>query len=80
MKKTYSKPDISFESFSLSSTVAAGCGVDTPLHQMDQCGYRIENWIVFQSELQGCNFIVETGVMDGVCYHPPTEMTNLFTS
>lgn len=80
MKKSYSKPDILFESFSLSSSVAAGCAVDTPLPQSDKCGLPYFNWVIFMNELQGCTKIVSTGLMDGVCYHPPTEQTNLFTS
>jgi hypothetical protein len=47
---------------------------------MDACGIPFENWIIFQNSLQGCAYIVETGIKDGVCYHPPTETTNLFTS
>lgn len=81
MKKNYSKPDILFESFSLSTSVAAGCAVITPLPQIDQCGLpRFYNWILFHNEIQGCNRTPTTNDGDGICYHPPTEQTNLFSS
>lgn len=80
MKKSYSKPDILFESFSLSTNVAAGCAVITPLPQLDECGLPYFNWIIFQNEIQGCTKFPTTNAGDAVCYHPPTEQTNLFTS
>jgi hypothetical protein len=80
MRKTYSKPDIHFDNFALSTNVAANCEFQTPLPRADECGIPYFNWIVFQSELQGCNKISESGIWDSMCYHQPTETNNLFTS
>jgi hypothetical protein len=82
MKKTYSKPDIFFDSFSLSTTVAANCEFKTPLPKADECGMPTGyfNYIVFVNELQGCNRTVESGVWETICYHQPTEENNLFNS
>ena len=80
MKKTYSKPDILFDSFSISTNVVASCEFQTPLPQVDECGVAYFNWVVFQSELQGCNKIAKSGTWDAMCYHQPTETNNLFTS
>lgn len=80
MKKNYSTPDILFESFALSTNIAAGCGVVTPLPQLDECGVPYFNWIIFNTEFQGCTRLPSTNAGDGICYHPPTEQTNLFHS
>lgn len=80
MKKTYSKPDIMFESFSLCTNVAAGCEFKTPLPQSGGCGVRYFNSIIFQNAEQGCNKGPENTPYDTVCYHQPLETNNLFTS
>ena len=80
MKKTYSKPDVMFESFSLCTNVAAGCESKTPLPQSDECGLPYFNWIIFMNEFQGCTYIEETGEWNSICYHQPSEFNNLFTS
>lgn len=81
MKKTYSAPDIVFESFSLSVSIAA-CAVETNYGQYE-CGYKHdpEN-IIFVSGVSGCKEVVEDGdpVFDGVCYHVPAEDKQLFGS
>ena len=80
MKKTYSKPDILFDSFSLCTNAVASCEIQTPLPQSDECGLEYFNWVIFQTASQGCDKIVKSGVWDTVCYHQPTETNNLFTS
>jgi hypothetical protein len=82
MKKTYSKPDIIFDSFALSTNVAANCEFKTPLPKADECGMPIGflNDVIFITEMQGCTKIIETGAWDTICYHQPTEENNLFNS
>ena len=65
----------------VDSTVAGAIAPQSvQTNTSDQCGLPYFNWVIFMNELQGCTKIVSTGVMDGICYHPPTEQTNLFTS
>lgn len=82
MKKTYSKPDILFDSFALSTNVAANCEFRTPLPKVDECGMPIRyfNSIIFVTEMQGCTVIEPSGEYDSICYHLPTDSNNLFTS
>lgn len=86
MKKGYTKPDILFESFSLSSTIAGSCGVDTNTHSQNLCYVEFGNLKVFTSKVQGCvnaegpKKIVDSGVFAGVCYHVPTDGNNAFIS
>ena len=79
MKKTYSKPDIVFEDFSLSTNIAAGCDY-VPTNQSEGCGVQWgHNWI-FTSELS-CSTPITEGDPDynGICYHNPTD-NNVFYS
>lgn len=80
MKKTYSKPDIMFDSFSLCTNIAAGCETKTPLPKSDACGLPYFNWVIFQTPMQGCTRIAENGMWDKTCYHVPSESNNLFSS
>lgn len=82
MKKTYSKPDVIFDSFSLSTNVAADCAFKTPLPKADECGLPTGflNEIIFITEMQGCTRTQGNGQWDTICYHQPTEENNLFNS
>lgn len=82
MKKSYSKPDILFDSFSLSTNVASNCEFRTPLPQVDECGMPTGyfNSVIFVTEIQGCTVVEPSGVWDTICYHQPSETNNLFTS
>ena len=81
MKKVYEKPEIVFENFSLSTNIAAGCEYTDPNHpdlffsgmgyaftSEANCGYPIPN------EVGG------DGDFNGICYHVPSEIKNLFNS
>lgn len=79
MKKTYTRPVVSFESFELSTSIATGCEFKSG-HQMDSCGYKVPGvGNVFISKDQGCDFESSDGDY-GICYHVPVDTTNLFTS
>lgn len=82
MKKTYIKPEIMFEEFSLSTNIAATCGTPAT-HSENQygCGYAIGRFdqVVF-TELMGCSVQEDDGDYNGICYHVPTEAYSLFSS
>lgn len=80
MKKAYSKPDIVFEDFSLSTNIAAGCEALANFPQGD-CGYVFApDVVIFMEERHGCTTEVETGEYNGICYHNPSDDNNLFSS
>lgn len=84
MKKTYTKPEIMFEDFSLCTNIAAGCEtvIDNP--SRDACGYPIEglpNRFLFIDTVQACTDKINDDKRDGFCYHIPIDDTNnLFNS
>ena len=90
MKKTYAKPEIMFEDFTLTTSIAAGCEVqDTNKATINSCGLDFSGVAVFTDRMSGC--LVPGGVavpdddMDGdaewngICYHNPSG-TNIFNS
>lgn len=84
MKKTYIKPEIMFEDFSLSNSITAGCE-KIALQAMDQCAYTVETdygtFKVFTGELVGiCDTYKADGEYHGICYHVPTAANNVFIS
>lgn len=81
MKKTYVKPEVYFESFELSTSIATGCEYKTD-HAMNQCVYDIAGGRnVFVDENTNCKDVkVPGGSYGSVCYHVPAETSNLFTS
>ena len=88
MKKTYTKPEISFESFLMSTNIANDCDFKTSQQAKGTCGYKpSDRWVgpnVFISSATGCGATYPDGVYadgtDTVCYHNPTDTTNLFNS
>ena len=93
MKKTYSKPDIFFEDFSLSTSIAAGCE-KKPFRNTSDCGVKWGNIYLFTNNINGCTQkIVDGGTKPGdpsynmtdkennaLCYHVPTDSFNVFYS
>ena len=83
MKKTYSQPDIAFESFSLATSIAAHCALKTNLQTQGTCFVQFGAFRVFTTEVSGC---VNNGIalpnddFNGFCYHVPTNGTNIFMS
>lgn len=80
MKKTYSKPEILFEDFSLSTSITAGCRFITKLATEGVCGYKGErsNQVVFTSDVVGCEYTEQDG--DTLCYHVPNADNDIFNS
>jgi hypothetical protein len=83
MKKTYSRPDIWFEDFSLSTNIAAGCEA-TPFDHSEGCGVKINRVDILFSDSFGdtCNVKIIDGDpnYNGLCYHNPTMDRNVFFS
>ena len=83
MKKSYSKPEILFESFAMSTSIATTCEVRFELQAKDVCGYpgSAPGLTIFATTYGGCT--VEGKADDeynGLCYNVPDETYNLFQS
>lgn len=84
MKKVYEKPQFVFESFEMSTNIAAGCAHTNvvPSEGVAGCGYvvgRQEDMVVFTSGI-GCPTQKDDGEYDGICYHTPVDGNSIFTS
>ena len=86
MKKTYTKPVIMFESFVLSTNIAAGCDFEANLTR-GSCGLVIRGRVVFADSTMGCTMEVPYDVSNQdyiynnqICYHVPNNDSNLFNS
>ncbi len=86
MKRSYTKPEILFEDFTLSVNIAAGCEVIAD-HGMDECGYNVDKdfgleFYVFTTQIAGCQNaqLNPNEAYDGLCYHNPSELNNVFSS
>lgn len=82
MKKSYKKPEISFDSFSVSSSFAASvgsCNYQADASLQASCGVIIAGRKLFTSEITGCKYVSNDGEY-GVCYYVPTGDTNVFIS
>lgn len=82
MKKVYSKPDILFDSFSMSVSIAA-CEVPTNFSMEKECGYHyFGDKYLFLLGVDGCNVIIEdnTPEYDSLCYHTFEDSNRLFSS
>lgn len=80
MKKTYNKPEIMFEDFSLNISIAS-CFVKNELPSLYTCGVADSAGdIWFNSSVEGdygCQILEEP---DGFCYHNPSDNNNYFAS
>ena len=86
MKKVYTKPEIIFESFSLSTNIAGDCESIIDTQSRGNCGIEFGSLVIFVGEYTGCNsnngVVVEgdDGNYNGICYHVPVESSTLFNS
>ena len=86
MKKSYQKPQIMFEDFSVSTNIASGCE-HIASAAPDLCPVTLP-WgsttkVVFINESMGCKTTPaekDSDQYNGVCYHVPYESNNVFTS
>lgn len=90
MKRTYCKPDLHIEYFTLSQSIAAGCGAahwdeltGGPNHaSKSTCGWTDSFGDVYWSTKGVCgdNPVSEDSVLDGVCYNNPEGGHSIFNS
>ena len=82
MKKPYNKPDIQFESFALSESIAAGCE-ENPTNFQEGCGVKFGKQIIFTEAMITCTRKIidgQGGEYNGLCYHNPSASYNVFVS
>lgn len=84
MKKNYTKPEIVFESFIMSTNIAGDCEIkadnDKNFHS---CGIFFEGQgDLFSGNWHGCDQkpTTDDGWFNGYCYHVPIENKNVFNS
>ncbi len=86
MKKVYTKPEILFEDFSLSDSIAMGCAqkINSPHGWIaNSCGYEFAPGMkIFTEKVSGCDIKIVDGSdqFNGICYHVPTDANSLFNS
>jgi len=81
MKKTYTKPEIMFESFSFSTNIAGDCGILYGVSAENVCGLDFGGDMIFVDGVQGCQMtLIPDDGTSGVCYHNPYDTIRLFTS
>ena len=85
MKKFYTKPEIMFDSFTLSTNIAGDCEEKMNLPSNSSCGLDFSGLMVFLDGMGGCtNIKVDNvggdGEFNGICYHVPSGDKNLFNS
>ena len=82
MKRKYTKPDIVFESFSMSTSIAAGCEKRVNFAQ-EVCAVPTSTpFVNVFVETYGslCDTYPSNDQYDGFCYHIPIESSNFFNS
>lgn len=84
MKKTYTKPEILFEDFSLNNSITVGC--EKIAQQAEyECAYTVStsagDLAIFTDKvLNGaCSYTQPDGYNE-ICYHVPSTANNVFTS
>lgn len=80
MKKQYVKPDISFDTFELSQSIAGGCeGITNAVY--GTCATTIPDlgFSIFANK-HTCDVHAAPGNNEFVCYHAPSDSNNVFSS
>ncbi|MCQ2354927.1 MAG: hypothetical protein MJ102_07535 [Clostridia bacterium] len=78
MKKSYQKPEIVFNNFELSESIAAGCEFISN-HEYMKCALDDPAFFSIFADVGVCRYYVADGT-DGICYHAPSDSSNVFTS
>ena len=83
MKKCYSKPQIMFEDFSVSTNIATDCKTQV-LSVPGSCGVEFIPGVmtIFLENVSGCDVQIVDGSpeYDGICYYNPTPSNSVFNS
>lgn len=73
-----------FEDFSLSTSIADNCSVKTQTTHQWSCAVQFGSMKVFIQDVIGCRVngavTVPDGSFNGLCYHVPTNNSNIFIS
>ncbi len=85
MKKMYSKPEIMFESFAVSTNIAGDCKPPYVNNaSKGTCGVvtSAPGMTVFVDATTGCTIPDKDNddMYNGLCYHVPSEYSSLFNS
>lgn len=86
MKKVYTAPQILFESFAMSTNIAAGCEAIVGNPTSGVCAFTYEDEFagtvnIFTADVTGCKITeVHEDGYNGFCYHNPVDSNNLFNS
>lgn len=81
MKKHYEAPEIYFDDFSLSTSIAGDCGTIIGNPSRNICAYKTRTGLnVFMSGMSACTTTEDDGDYQGFCYHVPIDDKNLFNS
>lgn len=87
MRKTYMKPRVTFESFSVAANIAANCEDLITTATQGACFPKFGRKNLFDEEYGNtCGYKVIDGTPDansgynGACYHVPNEDYNIFNS
>lgn len=76
MKKRYIKPDLTFESFEMSSNIAADC-TNRVISGIEKCGNMIVPGMSLFAEHYNCEYVPEDA---GLCYQSVSGENVIFTS
>ena len=74
-KKQYVKPELYFENFELSTSIAACAYTDVTLSDGNQCAYETTGGTIFSTSPNPCAYEPNEG---GICYDIPTANQNIF--
>lgn len=82
MKKTYVKPEVYFESFKLSTSIATGCSEGYDQNNTNSgdpyaCVLYFGTDTVFVAANQSCNPLLD---FNNFCYHVPSPNDRVFSS
>ncbi len=82
MKREYTRPDIIFEDFSLSTGIATNCGEIIHTASANQCAMQFGDMMLFVSSVSACLDPVVDGSpnYNGLCYHVPIDSKSIFNS
>lgn len=84
MKKCYQSPEILFEDFTLSVNIALNCDIIIDTQSYNTCALGFGRNAIFVESVNACTTKIEDGSQyneyDQVCYHVPSQSTDLFNS
>lgn len=82
MKKTYERPEIVFDDFTLTNTIAASCAKYNSTPSLNQCGYTNgEGYRLFYAGgMSGCEDVNLYPNLTGFTYDVAVGLNGLFNS